>query len=113
MFIALPLTYVLTAVYYPSFLSDFFTQYSDKFRFLKGSDFLKDRCGRDSVATLKSASKTDGNLYLRLSDDDDFYLRIKMLIEKDLKVGIVSNHKKEIEKINALLLKDFPNKDLN
>jgi len=33
-----------------------------------------------------------------------------MLIEKDLKVGIVSNHKKEIEKINALLLKDFPNK---
>lgn len=40
MFIALPLTYVLTAVYYPSFLSDFFTQYSDKFRFLKGSDLF-------------------------------------------------------------------------
>ncbi len=40
MFVALPLTYILTSVYYPSFLSDFFIQYSDKFRLLKGSDLF-------------------------------------------------------------------------
>ncbi len=40
MFIALPLSYILTAVYYPSFVSEFFTNYSDKFRYLKGSDLF-------------------------------------------------------------------------
>jgi|SRR5210317_109734 hypothetical protein len=38
--IVLPLTYVLTSVNFPAFLSDFFNQYSDKFRLLKGSDLF-------------------------------------------------------------------------
>ena len=40
MFVALPLSYILTAVYYPSFVSEFFINYSDKFRYLKGSDLF-------------------------------------------------------------------------
>tara|TARA_B110000444_G_scaffold257583_1_gene296336 strand:+ start:4116 stop:5486 length:1371 start_codon:yes stop_codon:yes gene_type:complete len=34
----LPLTYILSANYFPQFLSDFFIRYSDKFDFLKASD---------------------------------------------------------------------------
>lgn len=37
---ALPLTYILTSVNFPIFLSEFFNQYSDKFRLLKGSDLF-------------------------------------------------------------------------
>ena len=40
MFISLPLTYLLTSVYYPDIISDFFTNYSDKMRMLKGSDLF-------------------------------------------------------------------------
>ena len=40
MFISLPLTYILTSVYYPNIISDFFANYSDKMRMLKGSDLF-------------------------------------------------------------------------
>ena len=40
MIVALPLTYILTSVNFPVFISDFFNQYSDKFRLLKGSDLF-------------------------------------------------------------------------
>ena len=40
MFVVLPLTYILTSVNFPNFLIDFFNQYSDKFRLLKGSDLF-------------------------------------------------------------------------
>ncbi len=40
MFIGLPLTYIVTTVYYPNFFSDFFMSYSDKMRMLKGSDLF-------------------------------------------------------------------------
>ena len=40
MFVALPLAYILTTVYYPTILTEFFTQYSDKLRSLKGSDLF-------------------------------------------------------------------------
>lgn len=36
----LPLTYLLTSVYFPTNLESFFYQYSDKFRLLKGSDLF-------------------------------------------------------------------------
>ena len=40
MFFILPLSYVLTSVYYPGFLENFFLNFSDKFRYLKGSDLF-------------------------------------------------------------------------
>ena len=36
----IPLTYVFTSVNFPLFIADFFNQYSDKFRLLKGSDLF-------------------------------------------------------------------------
>ena len=68
------------------------------------------KCGRTSVAKLISTAKTDNNLYLQISADDDFYLRVKELVGRGLKVGIVSNYKKEVQKIHALLTADFPDK---
>ena len=40
MFFALPLTYILTSVYYPNFIEYFFQNFADKFRYLKGSDLF-------------------------------------------------------------------------
>ena len=40
MFIVLPLVYIFTCVYYPGFMESFFVNYSDKFRYLKGSDLF-------------------------------------------------------------------------
>lgn len=40
MIFVLPLTFLLTSVYYPNIISEFFTIHSDKFRLLKGSDLF-------------------------------------------------------------------------
>ena len=40
MFFALPLTYILTSVYYTNFIEYFFQNFADKFRYLKGSDLF-------------------------------------------------------------------------
>ena len=40
MFFALPLSYLLTSVYYPNIIEEFFINFADKFRFLKGSDLF-------------------------------------------------------------------------
>lgn len=39
-FLSLPITYILTTVYFPEPLKIFFINYSDKFQFLKGSDLF-------------------------------------------------------------------------
>ncbi len=40
MFLILPLSYIFTCVYYPGFIENFFVNFSDKFRYLKGSDLF-------------------------------------------------------------------------
>lgn len=40
MIFVLPLTFLLTSVYYPNIISEFFAVHSDKFRLLKGSDLF-------------------------------------------------------------------------
>jgi hypothetical protein len=40
MIFVLPLTFLLTSVYYPNIISEFFAIHSDKFRLLKGSDLF-------------------------------------------------------------------------
>ena len=72
--------------------------------------FLRDACRRNSITKIQSSAKTDNNLYLQLSADDDFYLRVKELLQKGLRVVVMSNLKKEVESIHIRLRKDFPNK---
>tara|TARA_Y100000389_G_scaffold204724_1_gene259212 strand:+ start:639 stop:2012 length:1374 start_codon:yes stop_codon:yes gene_type:complete len=67
MLLPLPITYILSSVYYPGYIQNFFLRYSDVFDFLKASDLLLLFVVTNYLYFINGSSKKNSFIYLILS----------------------------------------------